>query len=398
MKRRAVLLALLGLLLLGADRPPGLLDLREVRHWSYPDYTRVVVELNGPVVADELHRLGPDAKAHLPARLYLDLPNVWVGTRYAAPIPVGDGLLRGIRIGQNRATAARIVLDLQRYGRHRLFTLTAPDRVVIDIFGGEGARSTHERRARGEGAPPRRPSGRRALRILPQEVHTVVLDPGHGGRDPGAIGVGGLREKDLTLSLAKELAKRLRARGFEVLLTRDRDRTVSLEERTAFAEGVGADLFVSLHVNAARRRAAHGIETYYLDKGHERHALRVAARENGVPAKDLDALQRALAGLKVSELSRRSSSLAKAVHPRLVEGVRKTHGSVRNLGIKQGPFHVLFLSGMPSILVETGFITHPQEARRLRSRFYRNVLAEQIARGLSQYRTEHSPHLARRSS
>lgn len=399
-----LLLIALALQLVAADRPPGLADVKAVRHWSYPNYTRVVIELTSPVVT-EVKRLARDSKAGKPDRLYLDLPNVWVGRRYEEPIPVADGLLRGIRLGQNRATATRLVIDLQRYGRHRLFQLTSPNRVVLDIFGDRGSRSPGELRARAQprpGAPSRSaPSPRktpaRSGKAPRRGVHTVVIDPGHGGSDPGAMGLGGLREKDATLRVSKELAKRLRDRGFAVHLTRTNDRTMSLEERTAFAEGVGADVFLSIHANAAARRGAHGIETYYLDKGHQRHSLRVAARENGVPPSELDALQRAVAGLKVSELSVASAELAKAVHGSVVSGVRKSHGSVKDLGVKRGPFHVLFLSGMPSILVETGFVTHPGEARRLRSRYYRDVLAEQIARGLSAFRSQRGERLAGRS-
>jgi N-acetylmuramoyl-L-alanine amidase len=221
-----------------------------------------------------------------------------------------------------------------------------------------------------------------------RQVRTVVLDPGHGGRDPGALGPYGLREKDVMLQLAKDLRPRLEARGFRVRLTRETDRTVSLEERTAFAEGVGGDVFISLHANAAKRRGARGIETYYLDKSHERHSQRVAARENGVPANRLDDLQRIVAQLRVSEVSVHSARLARAVHGEVIAGVRETHGSVQDLGVKRGPFYVLFLSNMPSILLETGFLTNRADAIRLRNVFYIRVLAEHIARGLSAYRRQ----------
>jgi N-acetylmuramoyl-L-alanine amidase len=115
-------------------------------------------------------------------------------------------------------------------------------------------------------------------------LQTVVLDPGHGGNDPGAIGVGWLREKDVTLRLARSLKPKLEARGFSVVMTRNGDRTLSLEERTAIAENARGDVFVSLHANAAPRRGLHGIETYYPDENHERHSETVVARENGIRA------------------------------------------------------------------------------------------------------------------
>ncbi len=381
---RSLLLCLAVSLLLGIDRPPGLSDVTEVRHWSYPTYTRVVVELTRPVTT-EIKRLGADRSEGRPQRLYLDLPGVWVGLRYADPIPVGDGLLEGIRLGQNTRTSARLVIDLQRHDHHRLFFLSSPSRIVVDVYGGEGSRH----RAPGPGARRPRP-GNGQLPLGMRQVRTVVLDPGHGGRDPGALGAYGLREKDVTLRLARALRPKLVARGFRVVMTRDGDRTVSLEERTAFAEGVGGDVFISLHTNASRGRSARGIETYYLDKSHERHSRRVAARENGVPANRLDDLQRIVGQLRVSEVSVHSARLAKTVHEEVIAGVRSTHGSVEDLGVKRGPFYVLFLSNMPSILLEAGFLTNGVEAVRLRSDFYIEVLAEQISRGLSSYRRENT--------
>jgi N-acetylmuramoyl-L-alanine amidase len=376
-ERRATVLLLFVLsgALLGVERPAGLGDVEGIRHWSYPSYTRVVVELSGPVMT-EVQRLPADPAAGRPERLFLDLPEVWVGLRYDAPIPVGDGLLRRIRLGQNTLRTTRLVIDLQNYDHHRIFTLSGPDRVVVDVYAAEPEPDAAQHDALG--TPPKPP--------IPS-VHRIVLDPGHGGTDPGAMGRRGLVEKDVTLAIAKELRKDLIDRGFEVVMTRDEDRTLSLEERTAIAEGSGADVFVSIHVNAAARSRANGIETYYLDHSHERHTLALAARESGVSPEDLDPLQKAMATIRVEETSVASKDLANDVQEELVVGVRNVFGSVRDLGAKQGPFHVLFLSGAPAVLVETGFLTNRRESDRLASDLYRAVVAERIARGLSRYRT-----------
>ena len=399
-RRRCGLVGLVALAagLLGADRPS---EVQSVRHWSYPEFTRVAIELVHPVEM-RVERLPADARAGRPERLYLDLPEVWVGHHLAAPIPVGDGLLRGVRVGQFTSDTARVVIDLQRYDRHRVRTLTSPHRVLIDVYGTRGRPDPAPPPAVAAAPPSQapasmlRPPGRAAERLPPtlRGVHTIVVDAGHGGSDPGALGPRGLREKDVTLAVAMDLEQRLLARGFQVVMTRRRDATLSLEERTALAEGVGGDVFLSIHVNAAPRSSAHGIETYYLDRTHERHTLRVAARENGIPPNALDPLQRAVAGLRVSEVGVQSATLARDVHGELIRGVRGTFGSVSNLGVKQGPFHVLFLSGAPSVLVEVGFLTHREEARRLQSRWYRSVVAEHIARGLSQYRSRSGSVLA----
>jgi N-acetylmuramoyl-L-alanine amidase len=364
--------------LLGVERPEGLGDVTDVRFWSYPAYTRVVVELSREARA-ELHRLPPDPGARRKERLYVDLDGVWVGRRYADPIPVDDGLLQGVRLGQNTLRRVRVVLDLERYERHRVLHLSDPERVVIDIFGARGS----------DDAAPRLPIGWRS-------AETVVIDPGHGGQDPGALGVGGLREKDVTLRLARLLRPRLEEQGFRVVLTRDGDRTLSLEERTAIAEGAGGDLFVSLHANAARRRAARGIETYYLDEGYERHTVTVAARENGIDRRRVDSLQRTLAALRVAEARPHSAQLAEFVQREMVEGARRLHTDTEDLGVKQGPFYVLFLSSMPSVLIETGFLTNPVEARRLRDRDYLGALADEIAEALALYRATSRPTFASR--
>jgi len=413
------------------ERPPGLGDVRAVRHWSYPGFSRVWIELSAPVEA-RVVRLPADPTAGRPERLYLDLDGVWIGRSFGEPIRVGDGLLDGVRLGQNTRTTTRVVIDLERYERHRLLRLQGPDRIVIDIFGNapaltrapgptrapmpraeeatrapmpraeEATRAPMPRTEEATRAPmPRAEEATRAeepAKPLPFElrpVRTIVLDPGHGGRDPGAIGVGGLVEKDVTLRLARELKKRLQRGGFRVVLTRDSDATLDLEERTAIAEGAGGDLFVSLHCNSAPRRDLHGIETYSLDESDERHSVHVAARENGITRSEVDVLQRTVAQLRVSEASGPSSVLADLVHGQIVHGLRKHFDGVNDLGVKKGPFYVLFLSSMPSILVETGFITNAGEAKRLRSRAYLGRLADAMAEGLGRYRDRADPMLAR---
>jgi N-acetylmuramoyl-L-alanine amidase len=374
-----VLLIFLVPFLMGVERPGGLGDVQDVRTWSYSGYTRVVLELSGEVRLPEagLVRLAPNRFAGRPERLYLDVPEVWVGRRYEKGIEVGDGLLAGVRLGQNTLRTSRLVIDLERYDHHRIFTLPSPPRIVIDVYG--------------DRSPRRRDSNGRLPAQL-RRVETVVVDPGHGGRDPGATGVGGLREKDVNLSIAKRLAKRLKSRGFQVILTRNDDRSLSLEERTAIAESAGGDVFISIHANASRRSKTRGIEIYTLDASHERHSLDVVSRENGVPASKLDPLQRALAKLRVDEVASNSERLAGLVHANVIAGARKNKRSLPDLGLKKGPFYVLFMSSMSSVLVETGFLTNKRDAKLLRSAKYQRELADEITRGVDQYRSqmEHS--------
>ncbi len=391
MRRSFVMLtSCLALLLLGVGRPPGLADVKDVRHWSYPGYTRVVVELSHAVqLRHQVIRLPADERAGRPERLYLDIPRVWVGRRYEQGVRVGDGLLRGVRLGQNTLVTTRLVIDLERYERHRLLTLRSPHRVVLDIYGHRGgARGEFPRRAVST-RDPSSPVSRLSMPLRP--IHTVVIDPGHGGRDPGAIGLGGIREKDVTLQLATQLAGRLSEHGFRAVLTRNEDRYLDLEERTALAEAAGGDLFISIHANASRRRGTRGMEIYTLDGSHERHSLAVAARENGVPPAEVDSLQRALAGLRVAEASHHSERLAELVHAAMVPGISEYHRGFHDLGIKKAPFYVLFLSSMPSILVEAGFLTNRGDVKLLRSKTFQRAMVDRMATGLVRYRNAGMP-------
>ena len=225
-------------------------------------------------------------------------------------------------------------------------------------------------------------------------VRTIVLDPGHGGRDPGTTGLGGLVEKDVTLDLALRMRTRLVRWGFRVVMTREGDDSVELAQRTARAESGGGDIFLSLHVNAAPRPSAAGIETYYLDESDERHNDDVAARENGVAPEQADERQRTLAQLRVSEVSERSGLLARQIHGAILRGLRARYGEAEDLGVRKGPFYVLFLSSMPAVLVEVGFATNARDAERLRDDAYLELVADRLASGLMAYAIASAPIVA----
>jgi N-acetylmuramoyl-L-alanine amidase len=394
--RRVLLVALCAGALLGVDRPDGLGDVVAVEHWSYPDFSRVVIQVSEPTLP-VVGEVPADPDADKPARLYFDVPGMWVGRRFTEPIRIGDGLLRQVRVGQNTLETARVVLDLERYGRHRVMHLAAPARIVVDVFGPKPGEQAKPRpggtRSTPRGAPD---AGSDALPMELRPVRVVVIDAGHGGRDPGAIGIGGVREKDVTLALAKTLQKSLRARDFKVVMTRDRDKTLSLEARTAIAEGANGDVFVSVHANASPRAEAEGVELFTLQQNAERQTLRLAARENGVAIAEVDPLQRLLARLRLSEAGARSSLLAQQVHREIASGMGSRWPSVREPALKQGPFYVLYLSDMPALLVEAGFLTHRGDAKRLRDPRYLRAMAEEIAEGVERFRDQAAPVVAER--
>ena len=360
------------LLLLGAGvRPGGLGDVTDVRMFDHQSFTRVVVQLSRSA-RYEAHLIGD------PARLFIDIGSTWIEAPQRAPIPSERGapLLR-VRGGQNALRTARIVLDLDRGGReYRTFQLDDPFRIVIDVFADD--------------APPRLKAAPATFDLRP--VRRVVIDPGHGGKDPGALGRGRLREKDVVLRIAKRVRERLRGQGLEVFLTRERDQYLTLEERTRRANQLDADLFVSIHANASRRRKTHGIETYLLDTRYDRQTARVAARENGTTVDQLNDLQMILASLRLGYNERYAARLADQVHSGLFKRVRRSYRT-RDLGVKRGPFLVLFQADMPAILVEVGFVSNPTEAKRLRTDAFARAAAEGIARGIQAYRDEHARRL-----
>ena len=374
MRRACGLLAVLGLLLVGAAvRPPGLGDVAEVRVWEHPGYTRVVVELTQPAeyathILDE------------PPRLYLDIGEVWIGTQLAEPRTLGgSGPVRCIRGGQNTLRNARVVLEMDRVGReHRTFHLAEPFRIVTDVFQEPPA----------EEAPPGA-----VLSFDSRPVRRVVLDPGHGGKDPGARSRGGLREKDLVLRVARAVRTRLRGEGLEVLLTREDDRYLELDERTEIANRLGADLFLSSHANASRNRGSEGVETDHLDTRYDAQTARVAARENGTTVEALDDLHKILASLRLGYNERFAARLAQHIHEPLVQSLRRSHRGTRDLGVKRGPFLVLFAAEMPAALVELGFLSNRRESARMGTKAFVDAAAAGIARGVLAYRDDHARRL-----
>ncbi|MFL5395218.1 MAG: N-acetylmuramoyl-L-alanine amidase [Myxococcales bacterium] len=217
------------------------------------------------------------------------------------------------------------------------------------------------------------------------KIRRVVVDAGHGGRDTGAIGPKGTREKDVALSIAKVLAKKLEARGFAVVLTREDDRYLTLDERTRIANDAHADLFVSIHCNAARRRKLSGIETWTLNVASNRYATRLAAFENADTDRSASDLRLILADLATRANTDDSRDIAQSVQSALVRAMRSRGEKVADHGIKHALFYVLLGARMPAILVETGFISNPVEEARLRTRDRQRATAEAIAAGVREF-------------
>ena len=274
----------------------------------------------------------------------------------------------------------------------QLFSLDDPPRLIVDVGTHEAIRNvaTVEPPTRSEERPPTPGAGHGGGAARPererQGIRRVVVDAGHGGHDPGAIGPGRVREKDVTLAMARRLASRLRAEGFEVVLTRNGDRYLALEERTALANTARGDLFVSIHANAHPRRNRSGVETYFLNVADDRYAARLAARENGLDAEEgLGDVARILTDLDAKASADSSRRLAQLVQREVCGGVRSRVGDVRDLGVKSALFYVLLGARMPAVLVETAFISNRVEERRLASPRYQDEVAAGIARAVTTF-------------
>jgi N-acetylmuramoyl-L-alanine amidase len=389
---------------LGAGvRPAGLDDVRSIAVVEEPTLTRVVIELsaNAPFEKHELAN---------PNRLYIDVDGTWIGGSAAAPQPGSVGSpLRVVRGGQNTLTRSRIVLELARGAASpKVYTLANPYRIVAEL---PKATPTPTRAAQPAqppapapepqvdvaSAPPGTPAAAPALAVPPsalapdwdqRAVRRVVIDAGHGGKDPGATGVDALREASLVLRVAHELEKELSGRGFEVILTRGNDVFLPLPERTDIANHRDADLFLSVHANAAKNRKLAGVETYLLDTRYDHQTARVAARENGTSIAQLSGLHLLLASLKLGNNERYAARYANLVQSSLIRRLRKDYDDTVDLGVKRGPFLVLFEADMPAILVEVGFVSNPAEGRRMASRDFAHAAAEGIAEGVSAYREQ----------
>ncbi len=231
-----------------------------------------------------------------------------------------------------------------------------------------------------------------------RSIRRVVVDAGHGGLDPGAIGPTGLREKDVTLAMSRRLAQRLRQAGFEVIMTRSDDRYVALEERTALANARKGDLFVSIHANANPRRTLAGVETWILNVADDRYANRLAARENGVdPDEESGAVdaRRILTDLDARSSTDASRQLAQQVQKEITASVRAKVGEVQDLGVKSALFYVLVGARMPAVLVETAFISNRREEQRLASAAYQEEVAAAVSRAVVGFAAQRGPRLAR---
>lgn len=355
-------------------------EIQDVRLWRAPDHTRVVFDLSGPAEHKLITLEGP-------ARIVVDISDIELQASLSG-LALDDTPIKQIRSGIRNGTDLRVVFDMSEQVDPRSFALKANqqagDRLVVDLY---------DRRAAATGAAP---TVRKSVDSDSRRDIIIAIDAGHGGEDPGALGPGRLREKDVVLAIARELNTLLeRDSGFQPTLIRSGDYYVSLKGRRDIARQRQADLFVSIHADAFTRPQANGASVYALStKGATSTTARyLAQRENaadlvgGVRLSDKDdVLAGVLADLSMTSTLDTSLKLGGQVLSRM-----DTIARLHKRNVEQAGFAVLKSPDIPSILVETGFISNPTEARRLSTRSYQQQMARAIHAGIRDWFSMHPP-------
>lgn len=369
-------------LLIPAQLLAGSTVVRQVRLSGDDTAARIVLDLNGPAE----HRL---LRLSNPPRVVVDLSRTRLGPR-AVPA-AGRGLVKGIRNGVRNGSDLRLVFDLERSVKPRSFLLK-PDgragyRLVVDLQG-----------QRASVASPARPVKHVAMAAAAPRDLVIAIDAGHGGKDPGARGRHGTKEKDVVLAIARKLKKRIdREPGMKAVLVRDGDRYLKLRQRIAIARRHQADLFVSIHADAVRDRKVRGSSVYVLSRrgASSEMARLLAESENkadligisGVKLEEEDATLRNV----LLDLSQAASIEASMEVANNVIGELARFNRVHQRHVQQAGFVVLKAPDFPSMLVETAFISNPQDEKLLRSSAYQSQMAEAILRGIRRYFRTHAP-------
>jgi N-acetylmuramoyl-L-alanine amidase len=414
---RAVRLALLGAalvlpLLAGRDTR---VEIYSLRHHVHPNFTRIVVDIGKlrEYAASELR--GPD-------RIVVDILEAKLNPiLHGQDVSVKADYISSIRIAQKSPSTVRLAVDVdfKKIESYRVYHLFDSFRIVLDInpkpaaAKAAGTPETQDPEAAPAAPPPEakdKPqaqppksepgsklpaslqpaqptaSGYSLARQLGLGAKTIVIDPGHGGPDPGCIGKSGLKEKDVALDLSLRLQKLLQNRGgLNVILTRESDIFIELTDRTVIANQKKADLFVSIHLNANRNRKKTGVETFFLNVNPDPAVMEIAARENATSTKTMGAMVEISKQIFLHTKVLESRELAGRVQQSLVKALGRSFDGIRSIGVKGGPFWVLIGGDMPSILVETTHLSNTKDESRLKADAYRQAVAQGIFEGIMDY-------------
>ena len=359
--------------------PSGLgpATVQNLRTASAPGWRRLVLDLDIKARPNKHPQLQPEG-------LTIEIPNTTLSQSAKVKL-TADKIAKHFIITQRPELSLAVSLPTGSFQSYKLLTLTNPNRLVIDVVPAREPliapliESTPDR-----GLPLTTPPQPAHPRTKP--VKTIVIDPGHGGRDPGARGQRGTEEKDITLKVALKLRDLLiRQPGIQVLMTRERDQFVELEDRAKFANEQGADLFVSIHVNSHPQRSVKGLEIYHFGEAKDQRALEVAARENGTPLNSTGVgWEYLVADLLTAKKIEESLELAWTAKEAMVSNLN-SHYTLVDHGVKTAPFYVLRFTSMPSILAEIAYISNSGEEDLLRTGLFTTRMAEALMEGINTF-------------
>ena len=332
------------------------------RYWANNHYARLVMDFSSKTVfRSKILNYGNRTRVTLYFKALKNGKSV--RTTYGKP----NEFLQKAQLS-GRSNKLAVSVSFKAKGQVKVFTLFSPFRIVVDAIAlSSGVPENHLRTVK-------KGRGRK---------FTVCLDPGHGGKDPGATGPHGIHEKDVVLRIARILKRKLeKTYGCRVIMTRNRDIFIPLEQRVAFANSKGADLFVSIHINASRNRRLQGIATFCLSNTSDRKSLRLAARENGITMAQMSQADKILSDMLFSEKYNESFKVAHTIHHDVMNHVQSYQPGIRDLGVRFAPFYVLVGAKMPAVLLELDFISNPSGEKRLLRTVYLDKIADGIASGV----------------
>ena len=381
-KRRGVLVALPLILIFSLSfQSDSRIEIYNIRSYTHTTHTRIVIDIGQlrEYVFNELPS---------PDRIYVDIYQAKLNPiLHEKTYLVKNEYLNQIRIAQRTTSTVRVVVDINDFKnirRYNVFHLFSPFRVVIDIYPQKTGSSPPVKKTPQPAKPAK--EGYSMARQLGLGVQKIVIDPGHGGNDPGCIGSKGLQEKGVVLDISKRLKTLLSSqRGLEIILTRETDIYVPPENRTIIANQKQADIFVSIHANSFPNRKRSGIETFYLNFNQDLSVMAIAALENATSTKNISSMKKIIEKITQNSKIVESKELAQIIQKNLVRRLSRSYKNVRDLGSKGGPFWVLIGGEIPSVLIEVSHLSNLDEESRLRSPQYRQQIAQGIYDGLIEY-------------
>lgn len=356
------------------------IEIYNLRYHTHPSFTRIVVDI-GKLREYSFNEL------FSPDRIYVDIYQAKLNPiLHGKNIPVNNVYLSQIRVAQKTSSTVRVVVDLdfKKIKNYNVYYLPDPFRVIIDIYPSKPEVPSPQEKTPQAAQPAK--EGYSMVRQLGLGVQTIVIDPGHGGKDPGCIGKRGSQEKNIVLDVCQRLKKFLTSRqDLDVILTRESDIFVPLEDRTVIANQKQADLFISIHANAFPNKNRSGVETFFLNFSHDPSVNETAARENATSTKSISKMKKIIEKIALNSKISESKDLAGKIQTNLVSSLSKQFENVKNLGVKGGPFWVLIGGETPSVLVEISHLSNLNEEARLKSAQYRQTIAEGIYEGIIAY-------------